>query len=354
MPHLFEPLKIKSITLRNRIGLSPMCMYSYSDGYSNEWQLIHLGSRAAGGAGLIITEATAVEPRGRITPFDAGLWSDEHIKPLSLVTDSIKKNGAVPAIQLAHAGRKGSSRRPWEPGKPYGPGENPGWQTIGPSAIRFNDDYPVPQAMTIEDINFIKSSFISSAKRALTAGFEWLEIHAAHGYLLHSFYSPISNQRTDQYGVSFENRTRLVMEITCGVREVWPENLPLTVRISGSDWFTGGWTVEDSVNLSKMLKNAGVDMIDCSSGGNAASAVIPAGPGYQVPISEAVKHGAGIMTSAVGLISSPFHADEIIRNNRADMVLLGREMLRDPYWPLHAAQTLKQPAPIPVQYLRGF
>ena len=232
MPHLFEPLKIKSITLRNRIGLSPMCMYSYSDGYSNEWQLIHLGSRAAGGAGLIITEATAIEPRGRITPFDAGLWSDEHIKPLSLVTDSIKKNGAVPAIQLAHAGRKGSSRRPWEPGKPYGPWENPGWQTIGPSAIRFNDDYPVPQAMTIEDINFIKSSFISSAKRALTAGFEWLEIHAAHGYLLHSFYSPISNQRTDQYGGSFENRTRLVMEITGGVREVWPENLPLTDRKS--------------------------------------------------------------------------------------------------------------------------
>ncbi len=354
MPHLFEPLTIKSITLRNRIGLSPMCMYSYIDGFSNDWQVIHLGSRAAGGAGLIITEATAIEPRGRITPFDVGLWKDEHIQPLSMVTDVIKKNGAVPGIQLAHSGRKGSSRRPWDPGKPYGPGEEPGWQTIGSSAIRFNEDYPIPAAMTLDEINTFKDSFISAAKRALIAGFEWMEIHGAHGYLLHSFYSPLANQRTDQYGGSFENRTRLIMEVTRGVRHVWPDHLPLTVRISGTDWVDGGWTIEDSTKLSNLLKKAGVDLIDCSSGGNAAAAIVQVGLGYQVPISEAVKHGAKIMTSAVGLITSPTQADEIIRNNRADMVLLGREMLRDPYWPLHAAQTLKQPAPIPPQYLRGF
>lgn len=354
MSHLFEPLTIKDITLRNRIGVSPMCMYSYIDGFSNEWQVIHLGARAVGGAGLIIAEATAIDPLGRITPYDLGIWSDAHIEPLSRVTRVIKENGAVAGIQIAHAGRKAGSRRPWDSGKPRHPDELPSWQGVGPSPIAFSDDYAVPHELSVDEIHQAQDSFRAAAGRALSAGFEWLEIHAAHGYLLHSFYSPISNQRTDEYGGSFENRIRFLLETVRSVRQLWPERLPLTVRISGTDWVDGGWSVDDSVQLARHLKAEGVDLIDCSSGGGVSQAKVPAGPGYQVPISEAVRHGTDIPTAAVGLITAPEQADEIIRNGRADLVLLGREMLRDPYWALHAAQSLKQPAPVPPQYLRAF
>jgi 2,4-dienoyl-CoA reductase-like NADH-dependent reductase (Old Yellow Enzyme family) len=354
MPHLFEPLTIKGITLRNRIGVSPMCMYSYTDGFSNEWQIVHLGARAAGGAGLIIAEATAVEPRGRITPYDVGIWSDAHIEPLSRTANVIKSSGTVAGIQIAHAGRKASSNRPWVSDKPILADTPLGWQGAAPSPIAYNSDYAVPHELEIEEIHAIQDAFKMGAQRALAAGFEWLEIHAAHGYLLHSFYSPISNKRTDAYGGSFENRIRFLLETIRVVRLVWPDKLPLTVRISGTDWLEGGWTIPDSVELAKRLKQEGVDLIDCSSGGGVYKASIPVGPGYQIPISEAVRHGADIKTAAIGMITAPAQADEVIRNGRADMVLLGREMLRDPYWPIHAAQALKQPAPVPPQYLRAY
>lgn len=351
MPHLFEPLTIKDITLRNRIGVSPMCMYSYSDGFSNDWQVVHLGARATGGAGLVIAEATAVDPLGRITPYDVGIWSDAHIEPLRHVARVIKDNGAVAGIQIAHAGRKAGSKRPWDT---HQSGEPQGWQTVGPSPIAFNDNHDAPQELDIAGIKNIQDSFRTGAQRALAAGFEWLELHAAHGYLIHSFYSPLTNQRTDEYGGTFENRIRFLIETVRTVRTVWPEHLPLTVRISGTDWVDGGWSVEDSVILAKYLKAEGVDLIDCSSGGAIAGVSIPTGPGYQVPISEAVRNGANIATATVGMITAPEQADEIIRNHRADLVLLGREMLRNPYWALHAAKILKQPAPIPSQYLRAF
>ena len=350
MTHLFEPLTIKGVTLRNRIGVSPMCMYSYTDGFSNDWQLAHLGARAMGGAGLIIAEATAVEARGRITPYDLGIWADEQIEPLARVTRFIKQHGAVAGIQIAHAGRKAGSMRPWETGEP----PRPGWQGVAPSPIAFNPDSRIPHELSLDEIRIIQAAFRDGARRALDAGFEWLEIHAAHGYLIHSFYSPLSNQRTDEYGGSFENRIRFLLETVRAIRLVWPEHLPLTVRISGTDWVDGGWTVDDSVELSRNLKAEGVDLVDCSSGGAVPDAKVPAGPGYQVPIAEAVRRGAGIQTAAVGMITAPVQADEIVRNERADLVLLGREMLRDPYWALHAAQVLKQPAPVSPQYLRAF
>ena len=354
MPHLFEPITIRGITLRNRIGVSPMCMYSYTDGFSNDWQIIHLGARAVGGAGLILTEATAVEPRGRITPYDVGIWSDDHIEPLARLTSVLKSNGATAGIQIAHAGRKASSNRPWENEKPILPSQPLGWLGVAPSPIAYNPDYAVPHELSVSEIHIIQDAFRAGAQRALTAGFEWLEIHAAHGYLIHSFYSPISNKRTDEYGGSFENRIRFLMETVRAIRPVWPDHLPLTVRISGTDWVEGGWTVEESIELARCLKSEGVDLIDCSSGGGVWKAKVPVGPGYQVPISDAVRNGGDILTAAVGLITTPAHADEIIRNSRADLVLLGREMLRDPYWPLHAAQVLKQPVPVPSQYLRAF
>ncbi|HAE59874.1 MAG TPA: oxidoreductase [Anaerolineae bacterium] len=354
MPHLFDPITIKGITLRNRIGVSPMCMYSYTDGFSNDWQIIHLGARAAGGAGLVIAEATAVEARGRITPHDLGIWSDEHIEALARMTCVVRGNGAVAGIQIAHAGRKASTQRPWDGGKLIPSDEPFGWQVVGPSPVAYNEGYGLPHELNINEIRAVQESFKSAARRALAAGFEWLELHAAHGYLIHSFYSPISNQRRDDYGGSFENRIRFMLETVRAVRFVWPEHLPLTARISGTDWVEGGWTVDESIELARRLKAEGLDLIDCSSGGGAAQAKIPVGAGYQVPISEAVRRGADIATAAVGMITSAAQADEIIRNGRADVVLLGREMLRDPYWALHAAQALKQPAPIPAQYLRAF
>ncbi len=355
MPYLFDPLTLKGVTLRNRIGVPPMCMYSYTDGLSNDWQIIHQGARAVGGAGLIISEATAVEPRGRITPYDVGIWSDEHIEPLTRVTRVVKANGAVPGVQIAHAGRKASTNRPWENGgHPIQKDDPRAWQVVGPSPAAYSDKYPIPQELTRTEITSIQESFRAAAVRALAAGYEWLEIHAAHGYLIHSFYSPLSNSRTDEYGGSFENRVRFLLETVRIIRPVWPERLPLTVRLSATDWTEGGWTLEESIELARLLKQEGVDLIDCSSGGGVHKAVVPVGPGYQVPLSEAIRRSAGIATAAVGLITAPEQADEIIRNGRADIVLLGREMLRDPYWALHAALKLKQTAPVPPQYLRAF
>jgi 2,4-dienoyl-CoA reductase-like NADH-dependent reductase (Old Yellow Enzyme family) len=354
MAHLFEPLTVRDVTLRNRIGVSPMCMYSYTEGMSNDWQVVHLGARAAGGVGLVIAEATAVEARGRITPDDVGIWSDAHIEPLRRVTGFIKQQGAVPGVQIAHAGRKASTMRPWEGGKPILADGPRGWQVVGPSPILFDEGYQVPQELSIAEIHTVQQAFQAAAQRAFSAGYEWLEIHAAHGYLFHSFYSPLSNRRTDKYGGSFENRTRFLLDTAHDVRSVWPERLPLAVRISGTDWTEGGWTVEESVELARRLKDQGVDLIDCSSAGNIAHARVPVGPGYQVPISDAVRKGAQILTATVGLITTPVQADEIIRSGQADVVLMGRQMLHDPYWALHAAQELKQPAPVPPQYLRAF
>jgi 2,4-dienoyl-CoA reductase-like NADH-dependent reductase (Old Yellow Enzyme family) len=354
MTHVFDPLTIRGVMLRNRIGVSPMCMYSYEDGLSNDWQVTHLGARAVGGAGLVMAEATAVNPAGRITPNDAGLWSDEHIEPLTRVTKVIKANGAVPGIQIGHAGRKASTNRPWtDNGQPIPADAPTGWPVVGPSPVAFNCGYQVPHELTVEEIRTIQNQFKEAARRALAAGFEWLEVHAAHGYLLHNFYSPLSNHRQDEYGGSFENCVRMVVETVGSVRQVWPENLPLAVRISGTDWTDGGWSVDDSVKLAPMLKAEGVDLVDCSSGGNVHGAKIPAAPGYQVPIAEAVR-GAGILTAAVGLITLPEQAEEIIHNEQADIVLLGREMLRDPYWALKAAKTLGQNIEVPPQYLRAF
>ncbi|MBC7869821.1 MAG: NADH:flavin oxidoreductase/NADH oxidase [Chitinophagaceae bacterium] len=355
MAHLFDPLTLRGVTLRNRIGVSPMCQYSCVDGFATDWHLVHLGSRAVGGAGLIMAEATAVEARGRISPNDLGIWHDDHIEPLAKITRFMKEYGATPGIQLAHAGRKAGTARPWSGGRPLSDADG-GWNAVAPSAIPFYDDFRVPTALSVEEIAAIQGKFKAAAMRALAAGFEMIEIHGAHGYLIHSFYSPLSNQRDDQYGGSFENRTRFLVETTRAVRSVWPDEKPLAVRLSCSDWTEGGWTGEDSVQLAQSLKNEGVDLIDCSSGGAVANVRIPVEAGYQVPFAEMVRHGAEIPTAAVGLITQPAQADAIIREGRADVVLLGRESLRDPYWPIHAAHTLNEQAqaPVPAQYARAF
>ncbi len=354
MTHLFEPFTLRGIALRNRIGVSPMCQYSCVDGMATDWHLVHLGSRAVGGAGLVIAEATAVEPRGRISPRDLGIWSGAHAEALAKTAQFIREHGAVAGIQLAHAGRKASTYHPWEGRHGAVPLEEGGWEVIAPSAIPFSETYPLPHEMTLDDIQQVQKAFVDAAVRALDAGFEWLELHGAHGYLIHSFYSPLSNRRSDLYGGSFENRTRFLRETAQLVREVTPERLPLTVRLSCSDWVEGGWAIDDTVELARCLKDDGIDLIDCSSGGNSTQQKIAAGAGYQVPFAEAVRRGAGLPTAAVGLITAPTHADEIIRNGRADLVLLARELLRDPYWAIHAAHALKQPAPVPPQYLRGY
>ncbi|MES1024577.1 NADH:flavin oxidoreductase/NADH oxidase [Gloeocapsa sp. BRSZ] len=356
MPHLFDTYQLKDVTLRNRIGVSPMCQYSSDDGVATDWHLVHLGSRAVGGAGLIIAEATAVEARGRISPGDAGIWADKHIEPLQRINQFIKAHGAVPGIQIAHAGRKASSARPWEGDRSL-KDEEGGWETIAPSPLAFgNKLWRVPKEMTKEDIQEVQNAFRAAALRALEAGYEWLELHFAHGYLAHSFYSPLANQRTDEYGGSFVNRIRFVIETTQAVREVWPERLPLTARLSCSDWVEGGWTIEDSVELAKKLKAEGVDLIDCSSGFNSPDYKnYPFGAGWQVPFAEKIRHEAEIATAAVGSITNPMQADEIIRNGRADIILIGREMLRDPYWAYRAAQELHQEEKLnlPIQYASG-
>lgn len=353
-PHLFSPLTFRSLTLRNRIGMPPMCQYSAQNGLANDWHYVHYGSRAVGGAGLVIVEATAVTPEGRITPACLGIWSDQHAEALARVATFIKQHGAVAGIQIGHAGRKASASVPWQ-GPTHLTEEQGGWPTMAPSAIAFGGNLPkVPRAMTLDDIHWIQQAFVAAAKRSLTAGFTWLELHAAHGYLLNEFLSPLTNLRTDQYGGSFENRCRFLLETTKAVRTVWPDDLPLTVRISAVDWKSGGWDLEQSIALVKELKPLGVDLIDCSSGGLVADAKIPATPGYQVPFSEGIRQATGIATAAVGLITEPKQADTIIRTGQADIVLLGREMLRDAYWPVRAAKELGQPLTAPIQYSRAW
>lgn len=350
---LFDSLTLRSVTFRNRIGISPMCQYSSENGFANDWHMVHLGSRAVGGAGLVMVEATAVTPEGRISPGDMGLWSENHIEPLRRIAHFIESQGAVPAIQIAHAGRKASVSVPWEGDHPI-PTELGGWSPIfAPSAIPFKSDWQTPQALDKAGINRIKQAFVDTAKRALEAEFKVLELHAAHGYLVHEFLSPLSNHRTDEYGGSFENRIRLVCEISQAVREVWPAHLPLFIRISATDWAEGGWDIEQSVRLAKTLKNLGVDLIDVSSGGLTPDAKIPVGPGYQVPLAERIRAEAGIATAAVGMITEVRQANEIIQTGQADMVLFARESLRDPYWPLHAAYELGVAVPWPVQYQRA-
>lgn len=350
---LFSPLTIKDVTFKNRIGVSPMCQYSAEDGFANDWHLVHLGSRASGGAALVIVEATAVSPEGRISPQDLGIWKDEHIEPLARIARFIESQGAVPGIQIAHAGRKASMSAPWEGDFTVLP-ENGGWApVIGPSAIAFGEHSQVPQAMTRADIQRIQRAFAEAATRALKAGFKVLEVHAAHGYLQHEFLSPLSNQRTDEYGGSFENRIRFVKENVAAVQTVWPKELPLFVRISATDWMEGGWDEEQSVQLSRELKAMGVDLIDVSSGGLVPNAKITVGPGYQVPFSDKIRNEADIQTAAVGMITDAKQADDIIRNGQADLVLLARELLRDPYWPLHAAYELEVSVTWPKQYDRA-
>jgi 2,4-dienoyl-CoA reductase-like NADH-dependent reductase (Old Yellow Enzyme family) len=350
---LFAPLKIRDITFRNRIAVSPMCEYSSDDGFANDWHLVHLGSRAVGGAGLVIAEATAVEARGRITPGDLGIWKDEHIERLARIAAFVKQQGAAPGIQIAHAGRKGSCHVPWDGGDPILEHAG-GWQTVAPSPVPFRKTDPVPSELDTNDIHAIVGAFAMAAGRALAAGFEIVEIHSAHGYLLHEFLSPLSNLRTDEYGGPFENRIRLLLEVTDAVRAVWPERLPLFVRISATDWKEGGWTIDDSVMLATRLRSKGVDLIDCSSGGLAVDAKVPAVPAYQTPFAERIRREADILTGAVGLITEPLQADGIIRSGQADMILLAREFLRDPYWPLHASRVLGVATEPPVQYSRAF
>ncbi|HET7754002.1 MAG TPA: NADH:flavin oxidoreductase/NADH oxidase [Anaeromyxobacteraceae bacterium] len=350
--HLFSPLQLRDVRLRNRVFVSPMCMYSSTDGFANDWHLVHLGSLAAGGSALVLTEATAVLPEGRISPWDLGLWDDRHGEVLGRIVRFVEGQGAAAGIQLAHAGRKASTNRPWDGGGPVDAAGG-GWQPVAPSAVPFDAGHLEPRALTIEEIAATVKAFAAAARRALDAGCQTVEIHAAHGYLLHQFLSPLSNRRDDRYGGSFENRSRVVREVVEAVRGVWPERLPLLLRISATDWTEGGWSPEESVALSRAVKPLGVDLVDCSSGG-LVPARIPAGPSYQVPFAERIRREAGVATGAVGLISEPEQADGIVRAGQADAVFLARELLRNPRWPLTAAKKLGHPPPVPKQYLRAF
>jgi 2,4-dienoyl-CoA reductase-like NADH-dependent reductase (Old Yellow Enzyme family) len=352
MAKLFEPLQIKSITLKNRIAVSPMCEYSSINGFANDWHLVHLGSRAVGGAGLVITEATAVSPEGRISPSDLGIWKDEHIANLQRITTFIHEHGAIAGIQLAHAGRKASNSEPWNGGKEISIA-NGGWQVVSASAIPFHEGADLPIALTEEGIKKVIDDFTIAAKRAFTAGFKIIEIHAAHGYLINQFLSPFSNHRTDNYGGSFDNRIRLLVEIITAIKTVWPADLPIFVRISATEWKEGGWDIEQSVKLSKLLKELGVDLVDCSSGGNIPNVKIPLFAGYQIPLSAQVKKEAQVLTGTVGLITTAQQAESILQNEQADIVLLARELLRNPYFPLHAARSVNFDVKWPVQYGRA-
>jgi len=352
MSILLSPLNIKNITLKNRIVVSPMCQYSAEDGYANDWHLVHLGSRAIGGSALIIQEATAISPAGRISPGDLGIWSDGHIPVLKRITSFIRQNGAVAGIQLAHAGRKASFDLPWNGGKQIKEIDG-GWKAEAPSAIPFHDHDEAPIALTINDIEKIKSDFRAATLRSIEAGYQVIEIHAAHGYLFHQFFSPLSNLRTDEYGGSFENRIRLLLEVIVLVREVWTTEKPLFVRISATDWAENGWSPEDAVKLSAILKTKDVDLIDCSSGGNIHYQEIPLFPGYQVQFSDAIRKETGILTGAVGLITTAKQAEEILQEGKADLIMLARELLRDPYFPLHAAFELDDEIKWPDQYVRA-
>ncbi len=357
MPNLFDAFTLRGVVIRNRLAVSPMCMYSSHEGLAGDWHLVHLGSRAVGGWGLIICEATAVAPEGRISPHDAGLWRDEHIAPLARINRFIKTYGGTPAIQLAHAGRKGSTERLFnttQPGAALSP-ERGGWQVVGPSPIAFDDRSPAPHELNLAEIKQIQGAFVAAAQRAIEAGYELVEIHAAHGYLLHEFLSPLCNHRGDAYGGSFDNRVRMVLETTEAVRAAWPDKLPLAVRLSCSDWTDGGWSLEDSVELARRLKAIGVDIIDCSSGGAVPHAKIPVGPGYQVPFAAAIRQQADIATGAVGMITDATAASEIIASGKADLVLMARQALREPYLPVHAARQMHAASgpQLPGQYGRA-
>jgi 2,4-dienoyl-CoA reductase-like NADH-dependent reductase (Old Yellow Enzyme family) len=352
VPHLFDPLTLRGRTLRNRLGVSPMCQYSSTDGLAADWHLVHLGQYATGGAGLVFTEAAAVSPEGRITPADLGLWKDEHLEPLARVVRFVQAHGALAGIQLAHAGRKAATRVPWQGGGPLGDDEGP-WPTVAPSALAFDARYRAPVALDEAGLAKVVGDFAAAARRALAAGFDVVEVHAAHGYLLHEFLSPLSNTRTDRWGGSLENRSRLVCEVVRAVRAVWPLDRPLWVRLSATDWTPGGWDLAQTVALSRVLAGLGVDVLDCSSGGNVASARVPVGPGYQVAFAEAVRREAGVATAAVGLITEPAQAEAIVAEGKAEVVLLARELLRDPHFPLRAARALGQQAPWPRQYERA-
>lgn len=351
-PLLFEPLELRSLTTRNRIMMSPMSQYSAPESIPTDWHYVHLGTRAVGGSAIVMTEATAVEARGRISPWDVGLWNDEQEDAFARITEFVSEQGAIPGVQLAHAGRKASHMRPWEDRKPIFAADG-GWETVAPSPLPLNADDIVPEELTSDQIGEILSKYRDSAKRALRAGFKLIEIHAAHGYLLHSFLSPLTNQRSDEFGGTFDNRVKVVLEVAKTIREVWPEELPLFARISAKDWVEGGWDVPDSVELAKLLGPLGVDLIDCSSGGAVLEQKIPIHPGYQVPLAHAIREGAEIKTAAVGLISEPVQAEEILANERADLIVIGRMALWSPYWPHHAASELRAEVKLPIQYARS-
>lgn len=354
MAHLFTPVRFRDVEARNRVFVSPMCMYSSDDGMPTDWHRVHLGSRAVGGAGLVMVEATAVSPGGRISPWDSGIWADKHVEGFKPITAFLKKHGSVPAIQLAHAGRKASTDRPWLGGKPLRVGQHEmAWDPVGASAIAFDEAHATPRELTMREIDKLIDDFVAATRRAKAAGFEAVEVHAAHGYLLHTFLSPLSNHRTDDYGGSLENRMRATLRVTEAVRAEWPKEWPVFVRLSVTDWAERGWDLPQSIELSKRLKALGVDLIDCSSGALVPGAKIPVGPGYQVPFAEAIKKEVGIATGAVGMITEAKQANEIIESGKADVVLLARALLRDPYWPLHAARELGKDMVWPVQYGRG-
>lgn len=353
MAHLFEPLRLREVELQNRILVSPMCQYSSRDGMATDWHFVHLGSRAVGRAAAVLTEASAVAPEGRISPDDLGIWSDAHIEPLRRIFAFIEQQGSLPGMQLAHAGRKASTAAPWKGGHPLSP-EQGGWSPIlGATAVAFAEGYQTPRELTTSQIATVVAAFAASAQRAHAAGAKIIELHGAHGYLLHSFLSPLSNHRTDEYGGSFANRIRILCEVVDAVRKVWPERYPLFLRISATDWVEGGWTIEESVALAQILKSHGVDLIDCSSGGNAANVKIPVGAGYQVSFAERLRREAGMHTGAVGMITEPAQADQIIRSGQADVVFLARQLLREPYWPLLAARLLGREIAWPPQYERA-
>ena len=353
MPHLFDPLPLRDVTLRNRIAVSPMCMYSSVDGEAADWHLVHLGARAAGGAGLVFTEAAAVVPEGRIGPEDLGIWGDQHVEPLARVARFVKAQGATAGIQLAHAGRKASTFAPFRGAGPVGPDQG-GWAPVyGPSPLPFDAGWQTPVALDAAGLAAVADAYAAAARRSLAAGFEVAEVHAAHGYLLAAFLSPLSNRREDAYGGSLENRARLLLDTVRAVRQVWPERLPLFVRLSCTEWVDEGFSPDDAVQVARWLAAEGVDLVDCSSGGNVPKAAIPVGPGYQTAFAARVRAEAGVASGAVGMITSPEQADHVVRTGQADLVLLARELLRDPHWPLRAAAALGKPGPWPPQYERA-
>ena len=352
MSTLFSPIKIRNIEIKNRCWVSPMCQYSSVDGLANDWHMVHLGTRAIGGAGLVMTEAAAVSPEGRISPSDLGIWDDKHIKPLQRISKFINYHNAIPAIQIAHSGRKGSTKKPWEDGYALDK-TNGGWDLIGPSPIPFDERSSTPLEMSISDINKVIENFVDSAKRAEEAGFKCIEIHMAHGYLIHEFLSPLSNKRSDNYGVNLKGRMKLGLEIAKGIRDIISEDTILLSRISATDYINDGWSLSESIEFSKELKIVGVDLIDCSSGGNASNANIKLEPGYQVSFSSQIRKSASIMTGAVGLITEPSHAERILKDKQSDVVFLGREFLRNPYWPLKAEMELDNKNTFPEQYIRA-